>query len=536
MLAAQGSRAPPSGPLDGRQDDTVKATLSARVSTEEQGQRFSLPTQLYFRCQFPAERGSMWWLTLLVVLLLLGCASPRRTTQSPAPPPSGLGSELQGVAGPSGTAPLATAQPVVDTPSGRAGAVSCDEQTAYQRVHPSVVMVINNRAGNQIASGTGYAVRSGREVLTNAHVVDKALALWVILRNGRQVPARLLRTDERRDLALLDLGDVVLPAVNFSTDEVRPGQRVLALGFPRPEVLGGEPTLTSGIVSSVRTIDGVQLIQTDTPVNPGNSGGPLFTVCGDVVGTVRASVRQAVGLNLAVSVPEIQAFLNQSGGTIGASTPVARSPSTGILAVSGDWLVTDFIRAGPGAGTQATFRVRLTQTGAMVTGTGDLTLFGHLEGTTLRARYTHLSGGGELIWAFSADGTGFAGTFTNASLGNHGESLGQRWAEASPWQVVSLFYTLLSGQRYEEAYALLSPRFQAQLPWPRWRAGYTTTLAIVIEAVEAVSPSPPTVAVRMLAADLIDGQRLVRRFAGTWTLVRTAEGWKLDVGRIQVVP
>lgn len=218
------------------------------------------------------------------------------------------------------------------------------------------------------------------------------------------------------------------------------------------------------------------------------------------------------------------------------SQPPPATPRPRVAAVAGDWIVTNFIRTGPGAGTQATFRVRLTQAGATVTGTGDLTLFGQLEGTTLWASYTHLSGGGEVVWAFSADGTGFAGTFTNASLGNRGESLGQRWAEASPWQVVSLFYTLLSGQRYEEAYALLSPRFQAQLPWPRWRAGYTTTLAVVIEAVEAVSPSPPTVAVRVLAADLIDGQRLVRRFAGTWTLVRTAEGWKLDVGRIQVVP
>jgi hypothetical protein len=324
-------------------------------------------------------------------------------------------------------------------------------------------MVINEQAGNLTAFGTGYAMRSGREVLTNAHVVDAARALWLMLPDGRRVPARLLRTDERRDLALLDLGGVVLPAVHFSADEARPGQRVLALGFPRAEVLGGEPTLTSGIISSVRTIDGVQFIQTDAPLNPGNSGGPLFTVCGDVVGTVMGGLRRAVGLNLAVSLAEIQAFLNQSDGMIGASTPAARSPSAGILAVSGDWLFTDFIRAGPGAGTQVTFRVRLTQTGAQVTGTGDLTLSGQLDGATLRATYTHPTGSGEVVWSFSADGTGFTGTFTS-SLGNRGDSLGRRWTAASPWQVVSLFYTLLSNHRYEDAYALLSPRFQAQLP------------------------------------------------------------------------
>jgi hypothetical protein len=54
--------------------------------------------------------------------------------------------------------------------------------------------------------------------------------------------------------------------------------------------------------------------------------------------------------------------------------------------------------------------------------------------------------------------------------------------------------------------------------------------------VDPVSDSPPTVAVRVLATDLIDGRQVVRRFAGTWTLIGTADGWKLDVGRIQVVP
>lgn len=218
------------------------------------------------------------------------------------------------------------------------------------------------------------------------------------------------------------------------------------------------------------------------------------------------------------------------------SSPPTVTPRPRVATVAGDWLFTNHVRAGPGSGTQVTFRVRLTQAGATVTGTGDLALSGQLEGATLRATYTHPTGSGEVVWSFSADGTGFTGTFTNTSLGNRGDSLGRRWAAATPAQVVSLFYTLLSDRRYEDAYALLSPRFQAQQPWPRWRAGYTTTLAVVIEAVDPVSDSPPTVAVRVLATDLIDGRQVVRRFAGTWTLIGTADGWKLDVGRIQVAP
>jgi hypothetical protein len=189
------------------------------------------------------------------------------------------------------------------------------------------------------------------------------------------------------------------------------------------------------------------------------------TCRGQETGSLGASVSTPVALREARSVVTTAAaaaappIVERSP----VSSPPAVTPRPWVATVAGDWIVTDAIRAGPGAGTQVTFRVRLTQTGAQVTGTGDLTLSGQLEGATLRATYTHPTGSGEVVWSFSADGTGFTGTFTS-SLGNRGDSLGRRWTAASPWQVVSLFYTLLSNHRYEDAYALLSPRFQAQLP------------------------------------------------------------------------
>src|SRR5262249_50635835 len=100
-------------------------------------------------------------------------------------------------------------------------------------------------------------------------------------------------------------------------------EHLLTLGFPSAPTLGEEPTLTSGILSAVRKFGSVTYIQTDTTFNHGNSGGPLFTPCGTVVGSVVFGLNNATALNFALSGSEIQKFL-------ASPPPTATPPPTAV--------------------------------------------------------------------------------------------------------------------------------------------------------------------------------------------------------------
>jgi hypothetical protein len=106
-------------------------------------------------------------------------------------------------------------------------------------------------------------------------------------------------------------------------------------------------------------------------------------------------------------------------------TAAAAAPAD-IPTVGGQWVFTDTIQYGAGTGSAYTFRVRLQQDGARVTGTGDLALEGVLEGSTLRATFRQGSGTGEFLWTFNGDGTAFTGTFNSTWAGNGGDSTGSR--------------------------------------------------------------------------------------------------------------
>jgi serine protease Do len=133
--------------------------------------------------------------------------------------------------------------------------------------------------------GSGFIISADGEILTNAHVVEGADSILVKLADNSEKPAKLIGMDKASDVALLKIEASGLPVVKMgdsSTLEV--GDWVLAIGSP----FGLEHTATQGIVSAVgRSLpDGnyVPFIQTDVAVNPGNSGGPLFNLRGEVVG------------------------------------------------------------------------------------------------------------------------------------------------------------------------------------------------------------------------------------------------------------
>ena len=177
------------------------------------------------------------------------------------------------------------------------------------RVGPAVVRVgvdpdasANRRGG----AGSGVIVSPDGLVLTNSHVVQRARSVRLTVSDGGEVDARLLGDDPHTDLAVLRVTQgMTLPAAPLGDAKaLRRGQLVVAIGNP----LGFESTVTAGVVSALgrslraatgRLIDDV--IQTDAALNPGNSGGPLVSSRGEVIGIATAIIAGAQGICFAVS-------------------------------------------------------------------------------------------------------------------------------------------------------------------------------------------------------------------------------------------
>jgi serine protease Do len=134
-------------------------------------------------------------------------------------------------------------------------------------------------------AGSGFIINSDGYILTNTHVVQNADEVTVRLTDRREFPAKVIGADERTDVAVIKINGTNLPIVKLGDpSKIKPGQWVLAIGSP----FGFENSATAGIISATsRSVPGenyVPFIQTDVPVNPGNSGGPLFNMAGEVIG------------------------------------------------------------------------------------------------------------------------------------------------------------------------------------------------------------------------------------------------------------
>ena len=162
--------------------------------------------------------------------------------------------------------------------------------------------------------GSGFIISSEGYVVTNNHVISGADQITVIFNNGiDEVPAELVGTDPKTDIAVLkiDPDKVDIKNINWGdSGSSRVGDIVLAIGNP----LGLGGTVTSGIISSInRDIGGgpyVDFIQTDAPINRGNSGGPLFNLDGEVIGINSMIISQTGGsVGLGFSIPSNTAKL-----------------------------------------------------------------------------------------------------------------------------------------------------------------------------------------------------------------------------------
>ncbi len=257
------------------------------------------PTTRRWRERLPHWQERHWrWLALVTLLVLLGqtlwpAHQQRKLTQK----------DIDAAV----FKTLETA--VLPSPAARAAAI----------VAPSVVRVtgfVTDKDGEEKEHGlgTGVVIVDSGVILTNLHVVSGANRVEVTFHDGTRSPAVMTGGQVHNDLAVLQaqkLPDDLHAATMRSTAELQPGDGVVAVGFP----FGIGPSVSSGVVSglkrSFRSPEGRQqignLIQFDAAANPGNSGGPLITMDGEVVGIVTAILnpneqRTFIGIGFAVPI------------------------------------------------------------------------------------------------------------------------------------------------------------------------------------------------------------------------------------------
>ena len=192
----------------------------------------------------------------------------------------------------------------------------------YKKVAPAVVMVstksvqsVNGWFQQETEGmGSGFIINNDGYILTNYHVIDGAKEVTVTLSDGQEVTASVVNYDSDQDVAMIKINqDIEVPGVVElgDSDALQPGEEVLAIGNPLSKELSS--TLTKGIVSalnrSIETETGVStnLIQTDTAINSGNSGGPLINTKGEVIGinTLKAS-DGAEGIGFAIPINDVK--------------------------------------------------------------------------------------------------------------------------------------------------------------------------------------------------------------------------------------
>ncbi|NWJ40645.1 MAG: trypsin-like peptidase domain-containing protein [Geothrix sp.] len=230
---------------------------------------------------------------------------------APAPPPE-----------PPPAAPSPAVVP--EMPAGAAAPAPSTEDIVAKAM-PAVVVV-------ETSSGRGSAFFVDRDrLITNHHVVIGQSYVKVRLSDNSTLDARILTTAPDYDLALLRLmqpgPDRPFLALG-SIQDVRQGQEVLAIGTPHGVF---QNTVTRGIVSSLRQLEKVVVLQTDTALNPGNSGGPLIDHAGRVVGVNTMGFRGSQGLNFAVAIDHARALMEGRPLQLAFTTPGLDGGIKGLL-------------------------------------------------------------------------------------------------------------------------------------------------------------------------------------------------------------
>lgn len=165
-------------------------------------------------------------------------------------------------------------------------------------------------------TGSGFILNSNGQIVTNAHVVEGADTVNVILKDGRTFKGKVLGSDRLTDVAVIKIEANNLPVVTLgNSEQLKPGEWAIAIGNP----LGLDNTVTTGIISATGRSSSqvgvpdkrVAFIQTDAAINPGNSGGPLLNASGQVIGVNTAIIQGAQGLGFAIPINTAQRIANE---------------------------------------------------------------------------------------------------------------------------------------------------------------------------------------------------------------------------------
>lgn len=301
-----------------------------------------------------------------VAILVAGCttahpgmrqgAAPgpqRPTTSAPAPASTAASTQLD----PSqAIAPSTSSAPAGCT----AASLALVPQVAADMA-PSVVTIL---AGG--GNGSGVVYTAGGLILTNEHVVRGARSVQVEFADGRRFPGVVTATDPVTDLALVRVNRTGLPAAAFDTALPTVGSLAVVIGSP----LGFQNTVTAGVISGLhRSIPGsaaqgqslVDLIQTDAPISPGNSGGAVVDGCGKVIGISEAYIPPSAGAvalgfaipaATAVDVAEQLETTGKASHAFAGLIPAAITPQIAAdlhLASTDGVIVADLVAGGPAA-------------------------------------------------------------------------------------------------------------------------------------------------------------------------------------------
>ncbi len=162
--------------------------------------------------------------------------------------------------------------------------------------------------------GTCFAIDARGTIVTARHVIADARTVSVVFQGGTRIPARVLRSSEATDVALLHAESATPDFLQLSAPRsAQLGMPVFTIGFPNPELLGVAPKFTEGAVSALSGWgDEAALLQTTVPVQPGNSGGPLVDEHGEVVGVMIARAAELAFLEQTGTLPQNVNFASKA--------------------------------------------------------------------------------------------------------------------------------------------------------------------------------------------------------------------------------
>ena len=203
------------------------------------------------------------------------------------------------------------------------GFVSIDpdkEQETYIKMFPDAQTISNSSPSEW--TGTGFALRNNY-IVTNYHVIDGAKSISILGINGnfsKGYNADVIATDKNIDLAILKVNGITISSSSIpysvKTTNAEVGEEVFVLGYPMTSTMGEEIKLTTGVVSSRSGFQGdVSLYQTTAPIQPGNSGGPLFDSKGNIIGIVSAKHTGAENVGYAIKASYLRNLMESALST-----------------------------------------------------------------------------------------------------------------------------------------------------------------------------------------------------------------------------